>query len=291
MEVIPACFCRFQKDIKTVLNPMNAIEVSGLKKHYPIVKSYKELFLHPFRRNAVTALNGVDLKVKEEICFCLLGPNGAGKTTLIKILSTLVLPDDGKATVCGHDVEKEPWLVKSVIGTALNDERSFYWRLTGQQNLEFFAALNGISKSRIKRRIREVLDLTGLSDVAENRFNTYSTGMKQMLALSRALLIDVKVLFVDEPTRSLDPKASQRMRRFLREELVEKQKRTVFWATHDLNEARDFAHELGIIDGGKIRTAGSVDKITENGNKSLQKVFEDSVVDHDHQDTRMEEQK
>jgi ABC-2 type transport system ATP-binding protein len=261
---------------------MNTIEAAGLKKNYPIVKGYKELLFHPLRRKSVTALDGVDLNVKEKKCFCLLGPNGAGKTTLIKILSTLVLPDEGRAAVCGYDVEKESLQVKSVIGTALNEERSFYWRLTGRQNLEFFAALNGISKKRTLKKIDEVLALSGLSHAADNRFNTYSTGMKQMLALSRALLIDVKVLFVDEPTRSLDPKASQRMRCFLKEELVGSQGRTVFWATHDLNEARDFADEMAIIDKGLIKISGTVKKLTENGKKSLQTVFEDSVGDHGH---------
>ncbi|MCK4337535.1 MAG: ABC transporter ATP-binding protein, partial [Candidatus Aminicenantes bacterium] len=258
-------------------NNMNAIEIIALKKFYPVVKRYRELLLHPFRRKYVHALNGVDLTVESGKCFCLLGPNGAGKTTLIKILSTLVLPDEGTARVNGWDVVKDPNKVKANIGVALNEERSFYWRLTGRQNLDFFADLNGLSSSEKKDRLNYVFQFTGLEDAADSRFNTYSTGMKQMLALARALLIDARVLFVDEPTRSLDPKAAQKVRRFLREELVDKQGRTVFWATHNLMEAQEMAHKLAVIDHGIIKAVGKPSELTQDGKLSLQEVFEMAV--------------
>jgi len=250
-----------------------AILLENIGKHYPVVRGYRELLLHPFRKKTVRALDGVDLEVKKGQCFCLLGPNGAGKTTLIKILSTLVLPDRGNAYVDGFHVEKEAKKVKSSIGFAINEERSFYWRLTGRQNLEFFAALDNIPRSQIKRRIDEVLSLTNLADFVDMRLNTYSTGMRQMMAFARALITDAQVVFVDEPTRSLDPQAAEKIRKFLREEMVERQKRTVFWATHNLSEAEHYCHELAIIQKGKIRVKGTVKDLTGDGKVPLEDVY------------------
>ena len=121
--------------------------------------------------------------------------------------------------------------------------------------------------------MNEILDFTGLQHAADSRFNTYSTGMRQMLALGRALLTDAEIIFVDEPTRSLDPRAAERIRRFLREELVDRQKRTVFWATHNLIEAKDYAHELAIIDKGRITFHGSVADLVKD-DRNLQALFE-----------------
>jgi ABC-2 type transport system ATP-binding protein len=249
------------------------ITIRGLKKHYPQAKGYIELLLHPFREKKVTALDGIDLDIEAGQCFFLLGPNGAGKTTLIKVLATLVLPDAGKAFVNNLDVEKHPEKVKSLIGYAINEERSFYWRLTGRQNLEFYAALNDVPRSKMQNKIEEVLSLANLTHAADNRFNTYSTGMKQMLSIARALLSDPKVIFVDEPTKSLDPQAARKIRKFLSEELAGKQKRTIFWTSHDLNEVSEFGHSLAIISKGKIKLKGNLARLTDNRNKSLEDVY------------------
>lgn len=255
----------------------DAIQVRAVKKHFPVIRGFKELFLHPFQKRHVVALNGVDLEVKPGQCFCLLGPSGAGKTTLMKILSTLVLPDEGSIFVNGFDVEKEPEKAKTSIGFAINEGRSFYWRLTGRQNLSFFAAIGGLDPVEEEKKVAELLDLAGLEKVADLRFNTYSSGMRQMMAFARALLTDPGVLFVDEPTRSLDPRAAQKVRRFLREELVDRQGKTVFWATHNLAEAQEFAHEIAIIDSGRIRIRGTVPGLTKNGKLKLQEVYENVV--------------
>ena len=259
-----------------MINPP-IIAIRGLHKRYPVIKGFRELVLHPFSRKKVVALDGVDLEVRGGRCFCLLGPNGAGKTTLIKVLSTLVLPDGGEAYVNGFHVERDADKVKRSVGYAINDERSFYWRLTGRQNLEFFASLNNIPSKRLKTRIEEILQLTNLLSVADFRFNTYSTGMRQMLSFARALLTDAQILFVDEPTRSLDPVAAQKIRVFLRKELVDGQKRTVLWATHNLTEAADYAHDLAVIDQGKIKLWGNVSELTADGQISLETLYEKAV--------------
>jgi len=198
-----------------------------LVKRYPIFRGFRELVFKPFDRRTVTALDGLDLEVGRGRVFCLLGPNGAGKTTLIKILAGLVLPDGGRALVDGHDVAREPGPARTAVGTAVSDERSFYWRLTGRQNLEFFGALYGLRGAARDRRIEEVLRIAGLDGAAGLRFNGYSTGMRQMLAFARALLADAAILLVDEPTRSLDPQAADRIRSFLRDELAGRQGKTI----------------------------------------------------------------
>ena len=248
-----------------------------LVKRYPVFRGFRELILRPFDRRRVTALDGLDLEVGRGRVFCLLGPNGAGKTTLIKTLATLVLPDNGRASVAGHDVAREPGPAKNAVGYAVSDERSFYWRLTGRQNLEFFGTLYGLVGPARGRRVDELLRLAGLEGSADLRFNGYSTGMRQMLAFARALLADAAILLVDEPTRSLDPQAADRIRSFLRGELAGRQGKTILWATHDLGEAADCADDIAVISRGRIRLCGPAASLAAGGRTSLRQVYEQAV--------------
>ncbi len=260
------------------MNDAPAILAEDLVKRYPVLGGFRDLVRHPLTRRTRTALDGVSLRVEAGRAFCLLGPNGAGKTTLIKILTTLVLPDGGRAMVAGHDVERSAAEIRRAVGYAINDERSFYWRLTGRQNLEFFGALNGLGGRALARKIAEVLSLTGLESAADLRFNAYSTGMRQMLAFARALLADADILFVDEPTRSLDPQAAAKVGTFLRRELVDTRRKTVFWATHDLAEAAEFGHEVAVIDHGRIRVCGAVGVLTGDGRVPLREIYEKALA-------------
>jgi len=260
------------------VNEHPAILVENLVKRYPVFDGFRDLVRHPWTRRHRTALDGVSLSVGRGRAFCLLGPNGAGKTTLIKILATLVLPDGGRALVDGRDVERAPAEVRRAIGYAIPDERSFYWRLTGRQNLEFYGALNGLRGARLRAAIADVLGRTGLESAADLRFNAYSTGMRQMLAFARALLADAEILFVDEPTRSLDPQAAAGIRAFLRKELVDGRGKTVFWATHDLAEAAGFGHDIAIIDRGRVRAAGTVGGLTGGGRTALREVYDKALA-------------
>src|SRR3972149_9856561 len=133
------------------------------------------------------ALNGISFDIKEGEIFGLLGPNGAGKTTLIKMLTTLIIPTEGTAKVQGYDVVKDEWQVRNIIGLIHSDERSFFWRLTGRQNLEFFAAIFHIPGRLSKNRIAEVIAHVGLEKYADNLFYNYLTWMKQRLAIARGL--------------------------------------------------------------------------------------------------------
>ena len=239
-----------------------AIEVEGLSMRYPKVPGYRDMVLRPLRREYLQALDGVSFSVPAGVLFGFLGPNGAGKTTLIKILTTLILPTSGRALVAGLDVQHEPETVKRHIGVVMSDERSFYWRLTGRQNLEFFGRLHGMSGGAAARRINELLDLVGITGKADARFSDYSSGMKQKLAIARGLLANPEILFCDEPTRSLDPISAAQVRAFIRERLVEGAGKTVFLTTHNLHEAEEISDRVGIINRGRILATGTVAEIS-----------------------------
>lgn len=202
---------------------------------------------HPVR-----ALSDVTLEVNTSQVFGLLGPNGAGKTTLLKVLATLVLPTEGRAVVYGADVVKDGHEVRRMVGLTSGDERGFYWRLTGKENLEFFAGLRGLSPRAVRRGTDAVLELVGLSQAAREVVARYSTGMRQRLALARALLGDPPLLLLDEPTRSLDPEATDKVRVLLRG--LAQSGRTILIATHALAEAAAVCDRVAIIAGGRVRS-------------------------------------
>ncbi len=236
-----------------------AIEAVNLTKRFPARKGLLDFL--PGRDGWLTALDRVSVAVAHGEIFGLVGPNGGGKTTLIKILCTLLLPNDGTARVNGYDVVTHPAEVKRSLGYFLETERSFYFRLTGRQNLAFFAALHNLYGRRASARIEEVLELLGISSDADKLFMHYSTGIRQRLSLARALLHDPAILFLDEPTRSLDPMAARSFRRFLKEGLVKERGRTLFIATHSLEEAKYLCDRIALVDQGSITALGSFEQI------------------------------
>ena len=238
-----------------------AIRTSALIKQFPRERGYKALFRGLLgRQEQVTAVAGVDLEVREGELFGLLGPNGAGKTTLMKLLCTLILPTSGKATVFGHDVVRDEQKVKEMVGLVSAEERSFFWRLTGRENMEFFGALYRLSGARLRENIDELLDMVDLRDQADMRFQNYSTGMRQKLAIARGLLGQPRLLFVDEPTRSLDPLSARAVRRFLREKVV-CSGRTMVLATHHLGEAEELCDRLAIMHRGRVLACGTIPEL------------------------------
>ncbi len=242
-----------------------AIEGHGLEKTFVKKRGLLELVRHPLGKpETVRALRGVDLAVREGEIFALLGPNGAGKTTLLKILSSLVLPDEGSAHVGGHDTIHEN-LVKRQLGLVNSDERSFYWRLTARQNLRFFARLYDVPGKRIDSRIDELLARVDMADAADRPFSGYSSGMKQRIAIARALLHDPPILLMDEPTRSLDPASARALRRFVLDELNRRDGKTVVLASHNLREVEVLAHRVGILVAGSMRQVGTVDEVRRWG--------------------------
>lgn len=231
-----------------------AILANNLTKQYPVDSNWKQL-IEPARLS-FPAVDKVSLEVKSGELFGLIGPNGAGKTTLIKILSTLILPTSGTATILGLDLHQDDQIRKQ-IGLVTSDERSFYWRLTGRQNLEFFASLYSLQKEQLVESVNHALDRVDLIGVADKPFRTYSTGVKQRLAIARGLLNSPQLLILDEPSRGLDPATSASLHRLILN-LCTETGMTVFLTTHQLEEAQKLCQRIAIMDKGKIVTTGTV---------------------------------
>lgn len=200
---------------------------------------------------ALTAVEVVDLEIEEGEIFGLLGPNGAGKTTLAKILATLLLPTSGKAWVWGHEVQKKPHKVRGLIGIVFQDP-SIDQRLTGREHLELHAHLYGMRKdSQRRERIRQVLELVGLSGRADSLLETYSGGMQRRLEIARGLLHYPRVLFLDEPTLGLDAQTRRLIWDYIKD-LNRREGVTVVLMTHYMEEADYLCDRLAIIDQGRI---------------------------------------
>jgi ABC-2 type transport system ATP-binding protein len=233
-----------------------AIETRDLTKTYTSkfkVPGHKTSLFGSGETKTLAAVNHLDLEIKKGELFGLLGPNGAGKTTLVKILCTLLPPDEGTALVNGFDVAKQPMQVKQSIGTLFSvGERGFFWRLSGYSNLEFFAAINNVPRHGRQHRIMEVLELVGLKDKAFEVFQKYSGGMKRKLALARALLPDPPILLLDEPTTGLDVTSSRSIRDFIKNDLGKKAGKTVLYTTHYIEEVSQMCDRVGIMNKGKI---------------------------------------
>ncbi len=209
------------------------------------------------RYGRVEALRGVTLTVAAGEFFGLFGPNGAGKSTLIRILATLITPTRGTARVNTFDVHHAAARVRASIGLVVSNENSFYGRLTGRQNLEFFAALQKLTAAQARGRATDLLAFFELTRAADAPVQTYSTGMRQKLNVARALLHDPPIIFLDEPTKGMDPLAAEALRARLRADLVTKQGKTILLTTHDLQEMEQLCDRVGILERGQLRQVGA----------------------------------
>lgn len=226
------------------------------------------------KRRPVTALCDVTMEVKKSEIFSLIGPNGAGKSTLIRILSTLLLPTSGEAWVNGYNIVRDGARVRASIGLSPGGERSFYFRLTGRQNLEFFGALQGLPHRTLRQRINEVLDLVDLASDADRQFMTYSTGLRRRLSIARSLLSSPPLVIMDEPTASVDPASASRIREYMLE--LKRAGHTVILTTHNLHEAEQLSDRIGLLQEGRL---GPVDTPTSFRQASRQRHVRIKVLD------------
>jgi ABC-2 type transport system ATP-binding protein len=240
------------------------IVVEHLRKSFPIAYGIIPNIRYRGKIPRKEVLHGVDLRVERGELFGLLGPNGAGKTTLLKMLCTLTTPDSGTITIDGVDATKDPMLVKRRIGLCSSEERSFYFRLSARQNLEFFGALAGLTGSRLNQRIEEVVDLVDLGEAIDKKFSGFSSGMRQRLTMARAMLADPPILYLDEPTRAVDPVHAHELRMLIRKELVKKRGKTVILATNLLDEAWEICDRVAILRRGVIAACGAPKELDAN---------------------------
>lgn len=217
------------------------------------------------KKQETRALDGLSFTIPKGIVFGLLGPNGSGKTTTIRILATLLTPTSGKAKVLGYDVVKEAAKVRGRIGLILGGERGLYGRLTGEENLKYFAALNHMSREHAARRVKEILELVGLTQDSRRLVEQYSRGMRQRLHIARGLLTDPEVLFMDEPTIGLDPAGAQELRQLI--PTLVKRGKTILLTTHYMSEADELSHQIAIINHGKVIAHGAPSTIKRSFSK------------------------
>jgi ABC-2 type transport system ATP-binding protein len=226
------------------------IEAIGLRRTYRTTTG-------ALRRSRleVEAVRGISFQVAAGELFGLLGPNGAGKTTTIKMLITLLLPTAGRARVLGYDVVREPREVRKRVGYVFGGERGLYERLSGLDNLKYFAELYGLTGKRQRARIDEVLELVGLAGRERERVEGYSRGMRQRLHIARGILHDPEVVFLDEPTLGVDPVGARALRATIAG-LVEGGK-TVLLTTHYMFEADALCDRIAVIARGRIVAEGT----------------------------------
>ena len=246
---------------------MTAIKIDNISKTYAPAFPRLRKILPVGNKSAVEALTGINLDIGKGEVFGLIGKNGAGKTTLTKIIATLVQPTSGTVTVFGHDSIKDDVRVRSMLGLATAEERSFYWRLTSSQNLLFFSRLHGMTDREAKSRIAALFEQLDIADLAKRRFSDLSTGNKQKLAVARALLPEPPLLLLDEPTRSLDPLAAAEMRNLI----GSLEDVTVLLTSHNLSEIEELCDRIAVISRGVIRTVGSPAELRA-ANSAAQKV-------------------
>jgi ABC-2 type transport system ATP-binding protein len=198
----------------------------------------------------VIAVDGITFDIHAGELFGLLGPNGAGKTTTIKMLTTLLIPSSGTATIMGLDVVKDAEKIRPRIGFIFGGERGLYWRLSGFDNLRYFATLYYVDTNIAKKKIPELIELVGLKGREKEKVEGYSRGMRQRLHIARALLHDPEVLFLDEPTMGLDPVGAREMRMTIRD--LQSAKKTILLTTHYMFEADALCERIAVINKGKI---------------------------------------
>jgi len=223
---------------------LTTVEAVGLSKHF----------------GPIAAVSDLSFNVDAGEIFGILGPNGSGKTTTIRMLSCLISPTEGQASVGGFDIRKDPMRVREAVGI-LTENPSLYERLSANENMEFFAKAYGISDNDTRAsRIREVLEFFELWERRSDRVGTYSKGMKQKLAIARAIVHRPEVLFLDEPTSGLDPKASKDIRDLM-ERLSRQEKHTVLLCTHNLEDAEKLCSHVMIIDRGRTVVMGTTEEL------------------------------
>lgn len=235
------------------------VEARELKKYFVKDRSLHEQVFAPFAaKRMVCALKGISFSVEPGKILGIVGPNGAGKTTLLRILADLLEPDSGWVALCGQRLTKRRCYLRSKIGYVSSDERSFFWRLTGKQNLEFFARLYGVSRIETPERIRAMLDMFALWEKANHLFRDYSTGIRKKFALARALIHQPKVLLLDEVTNSLDFPSARSVKSLVREYVSNQNGCGGVWSTHRFEEIGEICDKVLVINKGRVKFFGSV---------------------------------
>jgi len=234
-------------------SPAVAVEAHNLSKRYPGPFSF-----HKERKPGVLAVDQVTLTLEEGEIVGMVGPNGAGKTTFIRMLSTMVLPSSGTAKVGGFDVCNQDREVRRLVGVVSSNERSFYWRLNGRENLNFFADLHQIDTREAARWIEDLIELLNLGDVVQRRFDGYSTGEKQRMSIARGLLTRPKILLMDEPTKGVDPIGTAEIIDLIKTMILPLWRPTILVTSHNLTEVERLCSRVALMRKGRMLALDTV---------------------------------
>jgi ABC-2 type transport system ATP-binding protein len=256
-----------------------AVDVSAVQKTFPKAFGYVAWLRALGRTERRTVLTDITFGVKRGELFGLLGANGAGKSTVLRMLAGLVQPDSGRVVVGGADAIAQPLKMRGQIGLCTGEERSFYYRLTARSNLHYFGSLAGIPRAQLHTRVEEVAATVDLAGDLDRRFDEFSAGMRQRLSFARALLGKPDVLLLDEPTRAVDPVHTYELRRFIRDELVDRQGKTVVLATNLLDEAWELCDRIAVLRAGRIVTVASPAELGRMTHGTLRYSIDVDMVD------------
>jgi ABC-2 type transport system ATP-binding protein len=235
------------------------IQTEMLSKHYG-------------KGGEIKAVDGLDLDVYEGETFGLLGPNGAGKTTVVRLLNGIIKPSGGTARVNGFDIVQQEDDVKRVTGM-LAESPGLYEKLSAREFLEFMGALYDVPGDVLEGRIDELLKLFGLHERRNHLIEGYSSGMKQKLLIAAAIVHDPPIIFLDEPTSTLDPRAAHMVKELI-EELADTAGKTIFMCSHLLPVVEELCDRIGIINNGRLIAVGTIDEIiARSGTETLEEAF------------------
>ena len=222
-----------------------AVKVEHLNKVFQSIQGFWVQKRHP-----ITAVEDISFSIGRGELFGMVGPNGAGKTTTVKMLSTLLLPTSGTASIFGLDILKDTNKIRSRIGFTFGGNKGLYSRLSGLDNLKYFAELYKMEPDTINRRIKELLEVVGLTGREKDRVETYSSGMQQRLHLARALLHDPELIFLDEPTVGIDPVGAREIRQLVRE--MVRRGKTILLTSHYMYEVEELCDRIAVVNHGRI---------------------------------------
>ncbi|UCG48665.1 MAG: ABC transporter ATP-binding protein [Phycisphaerales bacterium] len=241
------------------------LQAKDIEKYFFIERPLHKQFLSPFARGRrIHALNRVSFTLESGKILGVVGPNGAGKTTLLRILAHLLEPDGGEVTLCGRKMTGRSHYLRKQVGYVSSDDRSFFWRLTGRQNLEFFSRLYGVPRSRAGRGISDFLEMFGLEKKANELFRDYSTGTRKKFALIRALVHQPSVILLDEVTNSLDGPSTAYVKDMVREYVSGRADCSGVWSTHRLEEIYEICDKVVVIEEGNVKFFGPAEELKDS---------------------------
>lgn len=253
--------------------PLFPSESSGMIEVEGLTKIFSDA-----RRGPVEALSHVTFEAKAGEIFGLLGPNGAGKTTCLRVLSTVLKPTSGKATVAGCDVVREPEKVRSLIGF-MSGNTGVYDRMTAWEMAAYFGRLYGVEEQLLQSRLEGIFDTLQMNDFRDLLGSKMSTGMKQKVSLARTLVHDPPVLIFDEPTTGLDVLVARNVLKAI--ESFREQGKCVIFSTHIMREVERLCDRVAVIDRGKILAAGTLDELkSEYQEPDVEELFFDLIDEH-----------